>query len=102
MVDFAINHETFNVNQDELFTYEEGNKEGRANVRNNIEFMSELVKDVAKKMHESIKKVEKAFQQMAEASLRARSKQYYGMDIIFIRFLLELLLIYYHLNMLSS
>ena len=79
-----------------MFTYEEGDKEGYANVRNNIEFMSELVKDVSKKTHESIKKVEKALQQMAEASLRARSKQYYGMDIIFIRFLLELSLIYYH------
>ena len=96
MVDFAINHETFNINRDELFTYEEGDKEGHTNARNNIEFMSELVKDIAKKMHESIKKVEKALQQTAEASLRARSKWYYGMDIIFIRFLLELSLIYYH------
>ena len=60
MVDFAINHETFNVNRDELFTYKEGDKEGCANVRNNIKFMSELVKDVTKKTRESIKKVEKA------------------------------------------
>jgi len=86
----------FNINRDELFTYEEGDKEGHANVRNNIEFISELVKDITKKIHENIKKVEKAFQQMAEASLRVRSKWYYGMDIIFIRFLLELSLIYYY------
>ena len=60
VVDFVINHEMFNINWDELFTYEEGDKEGCTNARNNIEFISELVKDVAKKMHESIKKVEKA------------------------------------------
>ena len=60
VVDFVINHEMFNINWDELFTYEEGDKEGCTNARNNIEFISELVKDVAKKMRESIKKVEKA------------------------------------------
>jgi len=96
VVDFTINYETFNVNRDELFTYEEEDKEGCTNVRNNIEFILELVKDITKKKHESIKKVEKALQQMAEASLRARSKWYYGIDIIFIRFLLELSLIYYY------
>ena len=59
VVDFVINHKTFNVNRDELFTYEKRDKKGHANARNNIEFMSELVKDITKKTRKSIKKVEK-------------------------------------------